>query len=168
MADGDTPLDRQGKAATALRTDDPELARIRVLLADLRPDCADPFEPPVEQPAQVPHIAIRDPSAAWGGTPRGLESALGGMLDRAAEMEARCAADVLAEVDALPAPAPRVLRWLRGHASLGAGLRGLYVDAGVWAGATGDDLGARRDAAYSLGRRLVLRAADAWDSRGGA
>lgn len=50
--DGDAPtpaptaLERAGAAARALRPDDPELVRVRRLLADLRPDCGDPCEPP--------------------------------------------------------------------------------------------------------------------------
>ncbi len=173
--DGDAPtpaptaLERAGAAARALRPDDPELVRVRRLLADLRPDCPDPCEPPATAEASTSSYAptIRDPSAAWGGLPRGMLSAgASEAMDHALGL--RAVAEVLAAVDALPAPAPSTLRWLRDRATLSAGLRGLFVDAGVWAGATGDDLGARRDAAYSLGRRLVLRAADAWDSRRGA
>lgn len=170
--DGDAPtepptaLERAGAAARALHPDDPELARVRRLLADLRPDCGDPCEPPATAEASTSSYAptIRDPSAAWGGLPRGLLTA--GETDAAYEALARrSVADVLAAVDALPAPAPSTLRWLRDRATLSAGLRGLFVDAGVWAGAGGDDLGARREAAYLLGRRLVLRAAAAWEGR---
>jgi len=140
--------------------------RVRRLLADLRPDCADPCEPPAPPEAATSSYAptIRDPSAAWGGIPRGLLSA--GEADAALdELARRSVADVLAAVDVLPAPAPSVLRWLRDRATLSAGLRGLFVDAGVWAGAGGDDLGARREAAYALGRKLVLRACAAWEGR---
>lgn len=160
------PLARQGAAATALHVDDPELVRVRGLLADLRPDAADPWSPPAA-PAEVTPVGAmpRDPSAAWGGIPRGLLT--GGAQAAVAEASRRCVAEVLAELAALPADAAAVLRWLREHATLGAGLRGLYADAGlafaseVQAAAWGD-LGARREGAPSHGRRLVLRAAEAW------
>lgn len=159
------PLARQGAAATALHVDDPELVRVRGLLADLRPDAADPW---AAMPSNLaPAGAMpRDPSASWGGIPRGL---LTGGAEEAAVAEAsqRCVAEVLAELQALPADAAAVLRWLREHATLAAGLRGLYADVGV-AFASDDqaaawrDLGARREGAPAWGRRLVLRAAEAW------
>lgn len=170
--DGDAPvppptaIERAGAAARALRPDDPELVRVRRVLADLRPDCPDPHKPPVAVVEASTSYAptIRDPSAAWGGLPRGLLTA--GETEAAYEALARrSVADVLAAIDALPAPAPSTLRWLRDRATLSAGLRGLFVDAGVWAGAGGDDLGARREAAYLLGRKLVLRACAAWETR---
>lgn len=161
------PLARQGAAATALHVDDPELVRVRGLLADLRPDAADPWSPPAA-PAKVAPVGAmpRDPSANWGGIPRGL---LTGGAEEAAVAEAsrRCVAEVLAELAELPADAAAVLRWLREHATLAAGLRGLYADVGV-AFASDDqaaawrDLGARREGAPAWGRRLVLRAAEAW------
>ena len=55
--DGDAPtaLKRAGAAARALRPDDPELVRVRRLLADLRPDCGDPssIASHVERPFRV-------------------------------------------------------------------------------------------------------------------
>ena len=50
-----TALERAGAAARALRPDDPEFARVRVLLADLRPDCGDPssIASHVERPFRV-------------------------------------------------------------------------------------------------------------------
>jgi len=158
------PLARQGAAATALHVDDLELVRVRLLLAALRPDCADPWAPPVAPVETTPVGAMpRDPSASWGGLPRGL---LGGDAAREAAQQ-RCAAEVLAELAELPADAAAVLRWLRERATLAAGLRGLYADAGLafataaQAAAWGD-LGARREGAPAWGRRLVLRAAEAW------
>ena len=162
-----TALDLAGHAARV--ADDPELARIRTLLAALRPDCADPMEPPPRvADIPVPTVRISDPSASWGGIPRGLASGLGAMLARAEEMQSRCAADVLREIAALPPDAAAVLRWMRAHATLRDGARGLYVEAGMhFAGAAQTaawrDLGARRIGAPAHGRRLVLRAADAWD-----
>lgn len=163
------PLDRAGHAA--LVADDPELARIRRVLADLRPDCADPMEPP-PPPSDAPSATVRvsDPSAAWGGIPRLLESGLGAAIARSEEMRARCAADVLREVDALAPDARAVLRWMRAHATLAAGLRGLYVDAGERFAsdaqhAAWSDLTARRIGAPQHGRRIVLRAVDAWEKR---
>ena len=171
--DGDAPapsaLARAGHAAARLTADDPELARIRGLLGDLRPDCADPWVPPQDAPAQAPTVRIRDPHAAWGGIPRGLESPMGAMLARA-EASQICAADILAAIDALAPDAAAVLRWLRRHGDLRAGLRGLYADAGM-AFATAaqttawTDLGARRTGAPDHGRRMVLAAARAWDAR---
>lgn len=172
VAEGDAPaaaaapLARQGAAATALHVDDPELVRVRGLLADLRPDAADPWTPPAA-PAEVTPVGAmpRDPSAAWGGLPRGLLT--GGAGAAAAEASRRCAAEVLAELAELPADAAAVLRWLRERASLAAGLRGLYADVGMafaddaQAAAWGD-LGARREGAPAWGRKLVLRAAEAW------
>lgn len=162
------PLARQGAAATALHVDDPELERVRRLLADLRPDCANPWESPVRHDLveAIPVGAMpRDSSEDWGGIPRGLFS--GAEEAAAAEASRRCVAEVHRELAALPADAAAVLRWLREHATLAAGLRGLYADVGVafasdeqaaaWA-----DLGARREGAPAWGRRLVLRAAEAW------
>lgn len=162
-----SPLARAGAAALALVPDDPELARVRLVLADLRPDCPDPLEPPVvEVPFATPPVTIRDPSASWGGVPRGVGFGVDSPV-AAAALDGRCYADVVRELADLPADARAVLRWLRVHGSLAEGLRGLYVDAGMafasaeqsaaWA-----DLGARREGAPMHGRRLVLAAATAW------
>lgn len=159
-----TPLARAGAAALALVPDDPELARVRRVLADLRPDCPDPLEPPpVEAPAPLP-VVIRDPSASWGGIPRGVGFASALAVD---VLPARCFADVVRELADLPADARAVLRWLRTHGTLREGLRGLYVDVGqAFASAeqveAWRDLGARREGAAMHGRRLVLAAAGAW------
>lgn len=161
-----SPLDLAGARARRA-TDDPELVRVRRILAELRPDCPDPLSPPVveSQPAQT--VRVRDPMTGWGDIPRGVGGGLGAQLEAAALFDRSGAvAEVLAAVDALEQPAPRVLRWMRDHAVLTSGLRGLLVDAGVWAGAGGADLGARREAAYLLGRRLVLRACAAWEGIG--
>lgn len=163
------PLARQGAAATALHVDDPELVRVRSLLAALRPDCPNPWEPPPRHDLveAIPAGAMpRDSSEDWGGIPRGLFSE-GAEEAAAVEASRRCVAEVLAELRALPPDAAAVLRWLREHATLGAGLRGLYADVGLafadeaQAAAWGD-LGARREGAPAWGRKLVLRAADAW------
>lgn len=162
-----SPLARAGAAALALVPDDPELARVRMLLTDLRPDCPDPLEPPVADagPA-LPPVTIRDPSASWGGVPRGVGFGAGSPL-AAAALDGRCYADVVRELADLPADARAVLRWLRAHGTLAEGLRGLYVDAGLaFASAEQSeawrDLGARREGAPMHGRRLVLAAATAW------
>lgn len=165
------PLARQGAAATALHVADPELVRVRRLLADLRPDCANPWEPPVriDIVESIPVGAMpRDPTAGWGGIPRGVLN--GGGAEEAAALEASrlCLADVRRELAALPPDEAVVLRWVQAHASLGAaGLRGLYFDVGVafadqTQAAAWQDLGARREGAPAWGRRLVLRAAEAW------
>lgn len=167
-----TALERSGAAARALRPDDPELMRVRRLLADLRPDCGDPCEPPPdesEEPASSP-VTIRDPSASWGGIPRGVA-----IFERSEVTVATGPAlvDVLRQLRDLATASPdavAVLRWLRQRASLASGLRGLYVDAGVaFASAeqseAWEDLGARREGAPAHGRRVVLRAATAWEGR---
>ncbi len=162
-----SPLARAGAAALALVPDDPELARVRLVLADLRPDCPDPLEPPVDaSTAPVPTVTIRDPSASWGGIPRGV--GFGSRCALAAEVAAtRVLADVVRELADLPPDARAVLRWLRRHGSLAEGLRGLYVDVGmafasVEQSAAWADLGARREGVPVHGRRLVLAAATAW------
>jgi len=173
--DGDAPtepptaLERAGAAARALHSDDPELVRVRRLLTDLRPDCGDPCEPPPdesEEPASSP-VTIRDPSANWGGIPRGVA-----IFERSEVTVATGPAlvDVLRQLAALAPDEAAVLRWLRRNASLASGLRGLYVDAGVaFASAeqseAWEDLGARREGAPAHGRRVVLRAATAWEGR---
>lgn len=167
--DAPAPLDRAGHAALRLAPHDPELARVRALLADLRPDCADPWVPPQDAPAQTPTVRVRDPHADWGGIPRGLESPMGAMLARA-EAASRCAADVLREIAALRPDAAAVLRWLRREASLGQGLRGLWCDVGMAFAsaaqtAAWQDLTVRRGFAPAHGRRLVLAAATAWEGR---
>lgn len=161
-------LDRAGHAA--LRAEEPEVARIRRVLADLRPDCADPMEPPVEA-ARVVEVRIRETRAPWDvDLPRGLASGIGAQLAAAQELASRCVADVLREVAALPPDAAAVLRWMRAHATLSAGVRGLYVDAGEqFAGAAQRaawaDLTARRVGAPQHGRRIVTRACEAWERR---
>ena len=161
-----SPLARAGAAALALVPDDPELARVRLVLADLRPDCPDPLEPPVDAPPSAPAVTIRDPSASWGGIPRGV--GFGSASPLAADVAAtRVLADVVRELADLPPDARAVLRWLRRHGSLAEGLRGLYVDVGmafasVEQSAAWADLGARREGVPVHGRRLVLAAATAW------
>lgn len=158
------PLERAAHAARQTVPDDPELVRVRCLLADLRPDCPDPLEPPpAERAQQASPVTIRDPMAGWGDVPRGVD--FGG---RAEYLPTRTFADVRRELAELPPEARAVLTWLRSNATLAKGLRGLYVDAGVafataeqstaWEG----DLGARREGAYAWGRRLVLASAGAW------
>lgn len=165
-----SPLARAAHEAAARSTPDAELTRVRVLLADLRPDHADPWEPapkPEDGPALT--IRVRDPQAAWGGIPRGLASPMGAQL-AAAEAASRCAADVLREISALRPDAAAVLRWLRREASLGQGLRGLWCDVGMAFAsaaqtAAWEDLTVRRGFAPAHGRRLVLAAATAWEGR---
>lgn len=163
-----TPLERAGARAKALVPDDPELARVRRVLADLRPDCADPLEPPSDESAvpAPPPVTIRDPSASWGGIPRGVGFGAGCALATEV-LQARTLRDVLDELDRLAPDARAVLRWLRAHGSLREGLRGLYAEAGLHFAARDQldawaDLGARREGAPMHGRRLVLAAATAW------
>lgn len=162
-----SPLARAGAAALALVPDDPELARVRMLLTDLRPDCPDPLEPPVADAGPtLPPVTIRDPSASWGGVPRGVGFGAGSPM-AAVALASRCYADVVRELADLPVDARAVLRWLRTHGTLREGLRGLYVDVGqAFASAeqveAWRDLGARREGAAMHGRRLVLAAAGAW------
>ncbi len=155
------PLARQGAEAMKLRPDDPELIRVRRLLAALRPDLADPWEPPppTESPSHLP--GPRDPMAAWGGVPRGV--GFGTSCRDDDSPDAPTAARVLVSIGDLPPLAARTLEWLRDHATLRQGIRGLYVDCGInLASVDVDDIGARREAAYLVGRRLVLGAATAW------
>lgn len=172
---GLAPLARAGAAARALVAIDPELVRVRRLLADLRPDCHDPLVPPLDGSTDLPppppmRLAGEDD---WDDLPRAL--VLGGINASEytlAEQRASVAA-VLASLDGLDAVHAATLRWARDHATLGDGLRGLYFDAGVWAAARGlapdgtlatwqRDLGARREGAPALGRRVLLAAAGAW------
>lgn len=181
-----SPLERAGARAKALAVTDPELLRVRTLLADLRPDCADPYEPPevlVEKPG--PPVMIHDPTESHGGIPRGYGAGLGHIFTPSGVP----LSDVLDEVGALGPDAGAVLRWLRDHGSLKEGLRGLFADLGqafatedqAWAWGLADDtpapgvpwverpprepwrdLAARREGAPVHGRLLVLRAAAAW------
>jgi hypothetical protein len=115
-------------------------------------------------------VVVRDGTPPWDRLPAGL----GGAWREVLEMRdpGELASQVLRRLATLPADARAVLRWLRAHARLVAGLRGLYVDAGMaFAGAEqqglwGRDLGARRDGAAPYGRRLVLRAAGVWGASG--
>lgn len=140
-----------------------ELARVRTLLYELRPDCPDPCYPPPREAPTSAAPRIRDPMANWGGLPAGYG---GGWRFGGAGVSA---ADVMARIAALPADAAAICRWLRAHALLVDGaLRGLYVDLGtafadaaqaeLWA----RDLTARRDGAHHAGRTLVLAAIRAW------
>ncbi len=177
-ADPDAPsaprsaLERAGQRATALTVPEgeAEAARLRVVLADLRPDHPDPYAPmPSRAEAErAQTIRVHDPAGAWGGIPRALASPMAGML-AAAELATRSGADVLAEVDRAGGYDAPTLRWLRCDATLADGLRGLYFSAGenlatraqraVWE----EDLAAKRDGAYTVGRRLVLRAVATWE-----
>lgn len=163
------PLDRAAATATALRAEDPELARVRVVLADLRPDHPDPWEPLPKPGAQVDSMRARSHRAPWDvDLPRGLASGLGAQLAVAESLSPRAVSAVMDRLRALPPDAAAVLRWLRLHATLSAGLRGLWHDVGMafasvdqesaWA-----DLTVRRGFAPAHGRRLVLRAADVWE-----
>lgn len=176
--DGDAPvppptaLERAGAAARALRPDDPELVRVRRLLADLRPDCGDTTVPPPAESEEVTGapVTIRDPSASWGGVPRGAA-----IFERSQSMVATGPAliDVLDALRDIAITSPddaAVLHWLRESGTLEHGLRGLYFDVAL-AHPTAEqltawrDLGARREGAPAHGRRLVLRAAVAWEER---
>lgn len=165
-----SPLARAAHEAAATSSPDAELTRVRVLLAELRPDHPDPWEPmPLATDAPVATVRVRDPQAAWGGIPRGLASPMGAQL-AAAERATRCAADVLAEIAALRPDAAAVLRWLRRNATLAKGLRGLWVDVGeAFASAAQEaawqDLTVKRGFAPAHGRRMVLAAATAWEGR---
>jgi len=160
-----SPLERQAREALRAAPEDPELVRVRALLYELRPDAPDPRFPPVAATAApLPFVVIRDPSAAWGGIPRGVD--FGSVLGAAA---ADPGAAVLSRIATFPPNDAILLRWLREHASLEQGLRGLYVDVGVrfadpaqrdlWAAS----LQARRDGAAPYGRHLVLAAAAQWE-----
>lgn len=170
-----SPLERAGVSARSLTSDDPELVRIRRVLAELRPDCHDPLVPPLDGSKELPPPPpLRlEGEDDWRDLPRGL--VLGGVNGSEytlAEQRASVA-KVLASLDDLAPEHAETLRWMREHATLGEGLRGLYAEAGVWAAKAGrapagtlaiwqHDLGARREGAPALGRRVVLAAASAW------
>jgi len=161
------PLARAGAAATALQAKDPELERVRTVLCALRPDHPDPWEPMPAAPP-VAHLRVAHTRAPWDvDLPRGLVSGMGAALVRAEASQVEGAAEVLARIGALPTDAAAVLRWLRRHASLASGLRGLWVDAGMAfasaaQAAAWEDLTVRRGFAPAHGRRLVLAACAAW------
>lgn len=164
-----SPLEKAAQRALALSGTDAEAERVRVVLCDLRPDHPDASVPLPPPGTVVPTVRVTDPTASFGGIPRGLASGLGAQLAAAAALASRSGADVLREIAALPGEAAVVLRWMRRDASLASGLRGLYHDAGmhfasgVQAALWAKDLKAQRDAAPAHGRYLVLRACDAWE-----
>jgi hypothetical protein len=95
---------------------------------------------------------------------------MGAALDAADALTVDRGAEVVAKIARLPADAGAVLRWLRLHASLAGGLRGMWVDVGMaFASAAQEvawrDLTVRRGFAPAHGRRLVLAAATAWEGR---
>lgn len=170
LSDPAAPLARAGAAATALRAVDPELDRVRTVLCALRPDHPDPWEP-MPPPEAVTHVRAAHTRAPWDvDLPRGIASGLGAALAHAEASQVVSAAEVLARIAGLPTDAAAVLRWMRSHASLASGIRGLWVDAGMafassaqataWA-----DLTVRRAFAPQHGRRLVLAACEAWLGR---
>lgn len=168
-----SPLDRAGATATALRAEDPELARVRTLLAALRPDYPDPWEP-LAKGEDAPTLARTSPTRApWDrDVPAGLRSSLGAALDAADALTVDRAAEVVARIARLPPDAGAVLRWLRERASLAKGLRGLWVDVGeafasAAQAAAWEDLTVKRGFAPAHGRRLVLAACEAWEREGG-
>ena len=168
-----SPLERAGATATALRAEDPELARVRTLLAALRPDYPSPWEP-LARGEDAPTLPrVRQERAPWDrDIPAGLRSSMGAALDAADALTVDRGAEVVSRIARLPADAGAVLRWLRLHASLAGGLRGLWVDAGMaFASAAQEaawrDLSVRRGFAPAHGRRLVLAACEAWEREGG-
>lgn len=168
-AEDPAPLARAGAAATALRAEDPELVRVRTLLAALRPDYPDPWEP-LARGEDAPTLpAARSGRAPWDrDVPAGLRSAMGAALDAADALTVDRGAEVVARIAALPPDAAAVLRWLRREASLANGLRGLWVDVGLAFASVAqreawEDLTVRRGFAPAHGRRLVLAAAAVWE-----
>lgn len=163
------PLDRAAATATALRAEDPELARVRTLLAALRPDHPDPWEPMPKPGEQTCAPRAGSHRAPWDvDLPRSLASGMGMQLAVAESLSPRAVSAVMDRLRALPPDAAAVLRWLRLHATLSKGLRGLWVDVGeAFASAAQEvawmDLTVKRGFAPAHGRRLVLRAADAWE-----
>lgn len=170
-SDARSPLARAGREATALVVSEgeAELSRVRVVLADLRPDHPDPYAPmPPRAEIDGQTIRVHDPSGAWGGIPRALASPMGGLLG-ALELGTRRGADVLAEIELRGGYDAPTLRWLRCDAKLAEGLRGLFYSAGdalatrsqrvAW----GVSLTAKRDGAHDVGRKLVLRAVTTWE-----
>jgi hypothetical protein len=146
--------------------EDPELVRVRTLLAELRPDAPDPLEPPpVERPGPPALVVVRDGTPPWDRLPAGLGGAWREVLELRDPGE--LASQVLRRLAGLPADARAVLRWLRAQARLTQGLRGLYVDVGTaFAGeaqrAAWESLTARRLGAAAHGRTLVLGAQRVW------
>lgn len=171
-----TPLERADQRASALSLlglsltpEEGELARIRVVLTDLRPDHPDPLVPmPARAEIEVQTIRVHAAAGEWGGIPRALVSPMAGMLARA-ELATRAGADVLAEIEREGGYDAPTLRWLRHDAKLTEGTRALFFTAGAalatrsqraaWEGS----LTARRDGAYAVGRGLVLRAVGTWE-----
>lgn len=74
-----SPLERAGAEARSLAAVDPELVRVRRLLADLRPDCHDPLVPPLDGSKELPPPPpLRlEGEDDWCDLPRGL--VLGGI-----------------------------------------------------------------------------------------
>lgn len=158
-----TPLDLAAHAARSIAsTGDRELARVRVVLAELRPDFPDPTEPMPDAPPQTIAVKPGSSRAPWDcDIPRGLSSGTPPPADTTAS-------DALARLAALPSDAAAVLRWMRRHASLAGGLRGLWFDMGcAFASAeqstAWEDLTVKRGFAPAHGRRIALRAMDAWE-----
>jgi hypothetical protein len=174
--DPDAPTPARGAleraAHHAVTGDDPELARVRTLLAALRPDYPDAWEPMPKAPPQTVAVRAGGGRAPWDvDLPRGLGSSVGAQLAAAEALSPRAASAVMERIRALPPDAAAVLRWLRTHASLSAGLRGLWHDVGMAFAsaaqeAAWEDLTVRRGFAPAHGRRLVLRAAEAWEDEG--
>lgn len=162
----ETEATRERARARKTSPENRELARVRTLLYELRPDCPDPCYPPARELPTGPVVRIRDPMANWGGIPKGY-GAMGWDADNGAGNVAAWA--VVERIAALDADARAVCTWLRAHARLvDDNLRGLYVDLGwafrdaaqaeLWA----RDLTARRDGAHHAGRTLVLATVRAW------
>lgn len=159
-----TPLALAAHAARATAsTGDRELARVRVVLAELRPDYPDPTEPmpAPEDKAQV--MVVRAPARApWDcDVPRGFGSVV-------PHVEVVSASSVMERLAKLPPDAAAVLRWMRRYAKLSNGLRGLWFDIGeafasVEQTEAWKDLTIKRGFAHAHGRRIALRAMEAWE-----
>ena len=156
------------QVAVAVPTDG-DLGWLRPLVYDLRPDCADPASPPVRE-AIAPGGTPRTPAAPWDRSPASLGDNTAAVL-ASLQGAARGAPEVMARLATLPPDAAAVLRWLRDHARLAEGSRGVLVALGkhfasavqsaLWA----HDLTARRAGSYAHGRTLALGAERAWWKR---
>lgn len=169
-ADDTMPDDPREPSGTVLaRPPDADAIRLRALLVWLRPDLADPSEPPPRITVAVSHApAPRDPTACWGGIPAnafrgpasGSEGGGGGHRTLADVRGVLGAMEATGGDDALAA---RVLWWLRENAREADGVRGVAVAVAIahLPGALPEGIGARREAGYLLGRRLLWGAARA-------
>ncbi len=160
--DGPPPRPPVHAASGLAPVEDPELVRVRCLLAALRPEAVNPFVKPVQEPTPVPPLRIS--RAPWD-----MDQPPGAFQPPAPPPGPPPNAAVLARFEAFHEGERILLDWLCRFATLEKGLPGLYLDL-AWAFPPSEETGQRwhsdvsagRNGGVPYGRHLLQSACEAW------